>query len=145
MKNKNQKSSSKKVYLEHLNITVADIDKSISFFQTVFPFFKVRHDEGKGVDRWVHLGDDKLYIALQQGSKDVYRTKDYSRNGVNHIGFVVEDVKAIAERLLAKGYQRSYPISEEEFRYRDYFVDADGFEYEFIQYHSNKPEEKNKY
>lgn len=144
MMNKKQTNPSK-IYLEHINITVANIENSIDFFQTAFSDFEVRHDEGKGAERWVHLGSDDLYIAIQQGDKDVTRTKDYSRNGVNHLGFVVDDVKGIAERLLAKGYKRSYPIMDEEFRYREYFVDTDGFEYEFVQYFSNIAEERNAY
>lgn len=33
-------------YVEHANITVADIDQAITFLQTALPDFKIRH-QGK--------------------------------------------------------------------------------------------------
>jgi len=131
------------VYLEHINITVEDIDKSITFFKTAFPEFRVRVDNGEGKDRWVHLGNDNTYIAIQQNGKTLKRTKDYSRSGINHLGFVVADVKELANRLLKAGYERSYPFSKEKFRSRDYFIDNEGYEYEFVQYFSDNIGERN--
>ena len=133
----------KKVYLEHINMTVEDIDKSIQFFQAAFPEFKIRIDEGKGEERWVHLGTDDTYIALQQNGNPTHRAKDYSRSGINHLGFVVTDARGLAQRLLDAGYQRSYPIQNEKFRIREYFVDAEGYEYEFVEYFSDRAEERN--
>ena len=71
--------------------------------------------------------------------------KNYDKIGVNHLGFVVKNVQEIANNLLKNGYKRDYPKQEEQFRIRDYFADADGNQYEFVQYLSDKPEEKNSY
>lgn len=135
----------KPVYLEHANITVNDLEGAITFFQTAFPHFKVRGagDEGR---KWVHLGDDDTYIAINQAlSTDQKVVKNYDQAGINHIGFVVPNVSEIADRLLNKGYHRSYPKQVETFRIRDYFADTDGNEFEFVQYLSNVPHEKNSY
>ena len=43
------------------------------------------------------------------------------------------------------GYQRDYPKQVEQFRIRDYFADADGNQYEFVQYLSEVVSEKNSY
>ena len=53
-------------YLEHANIAVTDVDKTIQFFRAAMPDFQVRHDSGRGSGRWVHLGTDVTYIAINQ-------------------------------------------------------------------------------
>lgn len=129
--------------MEHANISVSDINKATHFFQTAFPHFKVRGG-GNETREWIHLGDDETYIALTKTANSKTE-KNYSTAGINHIGFVVENVDEIAQRLLAQGYKRDYPKQVEQYRIRDYFADADGNEYEFVQYLSDKIEEKNSY
>lgn len=137
--------NSSKIYMEHANITVSDLNKSIEFFTTAFPHFKVRGG-GEGNRKWIHLGDDVTYLALNEAKPtDKSIINDYDFKGFNHIGFVVEDVEAIADRLMAAGYRRNYPKQVQPFRIRDYFLDADGNEYEFVEYLSDKTEERNSY
>jgi catechol 2,3-dioxygenase-like lactoylglutathione lyase family enzyme len=134
-----------KMYLEHVNITVNNLQEAIKFFQTAFPHFKVRGG-GDELRQWVHLGDDNTYIALNQAEDPLQKVeKNYDKTGINHIGFVVQDVEKIAANLLNRGYQRDYPKQVEKFRIRDYFADADGNQYEFVQYLSEIPAEKNSY
>ncbi len=134
-----------KIYLEHANITVSDLQEGIRFFQTAFPHFKVRGG-GKDSREWIHLGDDTTYIAINQALEKDDKTKNsYDRIGINHLGFVVQDVEAIAHNLLSNGYQRDYPKQVEQYRIRDYFADADGNQYEFVQYLSEVVSEKNSY
>ncbi len=133
------------VYLEHANITVNDLQEAIKFFQTAFPHFKIRGG-GNDTKEWVHLGDDHTYIAINQAKQnDLKAEKNYDNIGINHLGFVVQDVDEIAKNLLNNGYQRDYPKQVEQFRVRDYFADADGNQYEFVQYLSEIVEEKNSY
>lgn len=135
-----------KVYMEHANITVSDIDEGIKFFQTAFPDFKVRGGAGEGTNKWVHFGNEETYLAINQGAEQKGSNHpDYLVNGINHIGFVVEDVESLAERLLSGGFKRNYPKQTQRFRIRDYFADTDGNQYEFVQYLSSKNEEKNDY
>lgn len=134
-----------KIYLEHANITVNDLQEAIKFFQTAFPHFRIRGG-GNDTREWVHLGDDSTYIAINQAKvSDLKVEKSYDKMGINHIGFVVPNVEVIANNLLNNGYQRDYPKQSEQFRIRDYFADADGNQYEFVQYLSEVPEEKNRY
>ncbi|WP_420320505.1 VOC family protein [Flagellimonas sp.] len=131
------------IYLEHANITVNDIQEAINFFQTAFPHFKIRGG-GNETREWVHFGDDYTYIAINQAQySDLKVGKNYDKVGINHIGFVVEDVEEIANNLLNAGYKRDYPKEVEQFRIRDYFADADGNQFEFVQYLSELPEERN--
>ena len=134
-----------KIYLEHANITVNDPKEAIKFFQTAFPHFKIRGG-GDGMREWIHLGDDNTYIAINQAKqRDLKADKNYDKIGINHLGFVVQNVEEIANNLLSNGYKRDFPKEVEQFRIRDYFADADGNQYEFVQYLSDKSEEKNSY
>ena len=95
---------------------------------------------------WVHLGDEDSYIAINQATENHLKVeKNYDKIGINHLGFVVQNVEEIASKLLKNGYKRSYPKQVEQFRIRDYFIDADGNEFEFVQYLSDIVEEKNSY
>ena len=135
-----------KGYLEHANITVSDINEGIKFFHTAFPTFKIRGGAGEGTEKWVHFGDDNTYVAINQGDKQKGDNHpNYLRNGINHIGFVVDDVETLAERLLNNGFVRDYPKQVQQYRIRDYFADADGNQYEFVQYLSEKSDERNDY
>jgi catechol 2,3-dioxygenase-like lactoylglutathione lyase family enzyme len=139
-----------KFYLEHANITVNDIDEAIKFLTTAFPDFKVR---GKGeseldgvIRKWLHLGTDQTYVALEQISSEEEGTRrPYKDVGINHLGFVVEDIETIVSNLKKAGYKKSIDVEPHPFRKRYYFYDADGIEYEFIEYLSDKPEERNDY
>jgi len=133
------------IYLEHANITVNDLQESIKFFQTAFPHFKIRGG-GNDTREWVHLGDDNTYIAINQAlQNDLKMANSYDRIGINHLGFVVQDVEEIAKNLLSNGYKRDYPKQVEQFRIRDYFADTDGNQFEFVQYLSEVIQEKNSY
>lgn len=133
------------MYLEHANITVNDLQEAIKFFQIAFPHFKIR-GRGNDMREWVHLGDDDTYIAINQATQtDLKIDKNYDAIGINHLGFVVPNVEEIANNLLSNGYKRDFPKEVEQFRIRDYFADADGNQFEFIQYLSDTPEEKNSY
>lgn len=142
---KTNRMKEQKIYLEHANITFNDLQGAIEFFTTAFPHFKVRGG-GKADREWVHLGDETTYLALNQTtSSQDNMVKNYNRIGINHLAFTVEDVAEIANRLLTKGYKRDYPTQIEKYRIREYFADKEGNEYEFIQYLSEKPEERNSY
>lgn len=135
----------KAIYLEHANITVNNLEQAIQFFTTAFPHFEIRGEGVYNGRRWVHLGDQETYLALNQINGEINVKKDYQKTGINHIGFVVQHVNEVANRLLEAGFERDFPRQEEKFRIREYFADADGNEYEFVEYLSEKPEEKNLY
>ena len=139
-----------RIYLEHANITVSNLDAAVEFFQTAFPSFKIRgggeDPSGDGVKKWLHLGTKDTYVALSQLPVEQQKAElNYSANGYNHIGFVVDDVTSLAARLSQKGYQKTYPRQEEPSRIREYFGDPDGNEIEFVQYLSTNWDERNDY
>ncbi len=133
-------------YLEHANITVPDIDAAIAFLKVVEPDFVVRHDATPADSyRWCHIGTDQTYIALQEphlASDPQHVGRPYKDYGVNHLGWVVDDLSAVVERLEAHGYRRGIPVEAHPHRRRAYYYDAAGFEWEIVEYLSVRPEER---
>lgn len=131
---------------EHANFTVRDVRKSLQFLQTALPHWEIRH-EGEGErGPWVHFGDEETYIGLDTAveASDGGR-KPYHHTGCNHIGFVVEDLQALRDRLNAAGYEEGMLALDHPHRLRAYFYDADSIEWEFVEYLSEQPEERNDY
>lgn len=137
-----------KVRLEHANLVVRDIDGMIRFLRTAFPGFRVRR-EGTGWqgDRWVHLGTDDTYIALNSARKDPAEpwVPYDGKPGLNHLGYEVEDVEALRTRMVAAGYLDSSVPNRHPHRKRVYFHDAEGNDWEFVEYFSEDVSERNDY
>ena len=137
-----------KAQLEHANLCVNDIDGMIKFLQTALPDFIIRHDEtDNDGDRWVHIGNNKTYIALNNSTqKDLFDWAPYSgKPGVNHLGYVVDSVQQVRSRLRAAGYIESTIENNHPFRKRLYFYDPEGRDWEFVEYLSKNVEERNDY
>jgi catechol 2,3-dioxygenase-like lactoylglutathione lyase family enzyme len=65
--------------------------------------------------------------------------------GVNHLGFEVDDVEALRDRLKSAGYEDSTVPNEHPYRKRVYFYDHEGNDWEFVQYLTNDPAKRNYY
>jgi catechol 2,3-dioxygenase-like lactoylglutathione lyase family enzyme len=133
--------------MEHANLTVRDVDGMIRFLQAAFPEFKVRRDGGSGDSRWVHIGTAENYLALTPASaKPGIPWVPYTgRPGVNHLGYEVDDAEALRQRLLSAGYKESTVANAHPHRKRVYFYDPEGNDWEFVQYLSSDPAQRNDY
>jgi uncharacterized glyoxalase superfamily protein PhnB len=65
--------------------------------------------------------------------------------GVNHLAYEVDDVEALCERMKSAGYKDSTPPNAHPYRNRRYFYDSEGNDWEFVQYLSGNPAERNDY
>jgi len=134
--------------LEHANLHVRDFDAMIEFLVTAFADFRVRH---RAVDEagqpWAHVGNDETYIAVYQASAEPAEPwAPYSgKPGVNHLGYVVQDVAALRDRLTRAGYRETTVPNEHPHRRRIYFNDREGNDWEFVEYLSDDPAERNDY
>lgn len=136
------------IRLEHANLIVRDISATIQFLQTAFPEFSIRSDQTTSEGRrWVHIGTDDTYIALNESAvePDSKWVPYAGVPGVNHLAYVVDDVESLRERLSAAGYKDSTPDNSHPHRKRVYFYDPDGNDWEFVQYLSDDPNERNDY
>jgi glyoxylase I family protein len=121
------------MYLEHVNLTVADLDRSISFYCDLLDIpvrWKAPID---GERLGAHVGDDRSYIALFQAVAEGTVELDYGRPGVNHFGFVVENLAESRRRLDRLGAVVHREADYDPGR-RLYFVDPDGHEVELVEY-----------
>ena len=136
------------VRLEHANLSVASIDGMIQFLQTAFPSFAIRHDETDADGRrWVHIGNDETYIALNKAT--VLPPESWvpygGKPGTNHLGFEVDDADALRARMNAAGFRDSTYPNNHPHRRRVYFYDNEGNDWEFVQYLSDDTTERNDY
>jgi catechol 2,3-dioxygenase-like lactoylglutathione lyase family enzyme len=137
-----------KIRLEHANLLVRDLAGMIRFVQTAFPDFRVRGEGSNGQGtRWVHVGNDETYLALNQASEPPAEpwVPYGAKPGLNHLGFEVEDVEALHVRLEEAGYRDSTFPNAHPHRRRVYFYDSEGNDWEFVEYHSDDPAERNDY
>lgn len=137
-----------KLRIEHANLAVRDVDGMIRFLQTAFPDFEIRW-EGKTWQgaRWVHVGTEETYLALNEAREQAPEpwVPYGGKPGLNHLGYEVEDVDALRERLSQAGYRDSTVPNAHPHRKRVYFYDAEGNDWEFVQYLSDDPAERNDY
>ena len=125
--------------LEHANLNVSSIDAAVRFLQTAFPEFRVRGGgvvEGK---RWAHVGTDETYLALNESDSTALG------GPLNHLGYVVDDVDALAARMHAAGYREGFVAPEHPHRKRRYFHDSQDVEWEFVEYLVDDPVLRNDY
>jgi catechol 2,3-dioxygenase-like lactoylglutathione lyase family enzyme len=144
-----------KSYIEHANITVSDLDRAIEFFAIALPDFEVRKRWVIDDKEWAHVGTDTSYIAINTptnkkrfAAPKLAKLIDRITGGFNHVGFVVDDVKEVHQRILEAGFSRGYNngnIIEHPSRRSVYMLDDDGNEFEFMQYLTDEVAERNSY
>jgi len=137
-----------KIRLEHANLAVRDVEEMIRFLTTAFPDFSVRR-EGKGWrgGRWVHLGTAETYIAIDEALEEPAEpwVPYAGRPGLNHLGYEVDDAEGLRRRLTEAGYRDSTVPNAHPWRKRVYFHDAEGNDWEFVEYRSDDPAKRNDY
>ncbi|MFQ5414912.1 MAG: VOC family protein [Phycisphaerae bacterium] len=121
------------MYLEHVNMTVSDVARSIEFYRRVLGL-NVRWEGTSSSGRpAAHIGGARDYIALFEAATAGRAAADYDRVGLNHVGFVVDDLDAVKDRLAALGITPHLEADYDPGR-RLYFYDPDGVEVELVTY-----------
>ena|SRR5437763_15927240 len=119
--------------IEHVNLTVSDLDRSIAFYCDLLDLQVRWKGPIDGERLGAHVGDDRCYLALFQAAADGPVEQDYGRPGINHFGFVVDDLEEARRRLGRLGATVHFEPVYEPGR-RIYFRDPDGIEVELVQY-----------
>ncbi len=137
------------LHLEHLNLVVSDIPKTLEFYQAAFPHWGIRGG-GEGTwygkpRNWLHFGDEYQYLALSDHGTGENRDLKDSQIGLAHYAFVTNDINAMIKRLNDAGYEIYQDGAEDAYRKNIYFLDPNGFEVEFVEYLSDIPEQRNRY
>ncbi len=90
--------------IKHIALSTQDVEKTAKFYIDVFGMKEIAKIDGPNA-RGYYLSDGDLNLAVLNFKNDavagVERGKDW--NGIHHIGFQVESLEAITERLAAAG------------------------------------------
>ncbi len=90
--------------IKHIALSTQDVDKTAKFYIDVFGMKEIAKIDSPGA-RGYYLSDGDLNLAILNFKNDavagVERGKDWS--GIHHIGFQVDNLEAIAEKLAAAG------------------------------------------
>ena len=99
--------------IKHIAISTQDVDRTAKFYIEVFGMKEIAKVDSPGA-RGYYLTDGDINVAILNFKNDavagVERGKGYS--GIHHIGFQVESLEAIAERLAAAGSRRRDDVNE---------------------------------
>ncbi|MCF6262994.1 MAG: VOC family protein [Xanthomonadales bacterium] len=137
------------MHLEHLNLVVKDMPKTLDFYQAAFPHWQVRgggKSDWYGHPRnWVHFGDDYQYLTFNDNGTGENRDLKSHQVGMAHFAYVAEDIKGVIERLKLAGFSEKIAYESDEYRANVYFEDPSGYEIEFVQYFNDIPHLRNQY
>ena len=135
------------IRIEHINLVIKDMKKSLEFYRAAFPHWQVRAEGGyelRGQPKsWIHFGDDYQYLAFSDYGEGENRDLEGEQVGLAHFAFVVNDLDALMKRLSQAGFDVDKDGADEPFRKNIYYIDPDGFEVEFVEYLSDLPTERN--
>ncbi len=118
--------------IEHVNLTVSDLDRSIALFEKLCGW-KVRIRDQHGVrGEFAHVGADDTYLALWADGGDY--SGQQKGKPMNHVGIEVSDLDE-AERVVLDAGLETFSHGKYEPGPRTfYFFDWDGIEFEVVSY-----------
>ena len=125
--------------LEHANLTVSDVTRSIDFYTKLFGWRVRWRGEIYNETRMApaaHIGDDTSYLSLFEAEEPASTRPvrpSYPLPGINHIGFVVDDLDELLQRL-ASFEIKIHLTGDYDPGRRAYFYDPDGIEIEVVEY-----------
>jgi catechol 2,3-dioxygenase-like lactoylglutathione lyase family enzyme len=120
--------------IEHVNITVSDIDRTAAMLMELFEWrIRWRGPSAMG-GATIHVGTDSDYLAIYMEQGGPGAPKGFSKSRpLNHVGVLVDDLDETERRVKALGLK---PFSHGDYEpgRRFYFFDLDGIEYEVVSY-----------
>ena len=118
-------------YLEHVNITVSDIERSAALLERLLGWHIRWRGPSQLGGETIHVGGEHDYIALYTTGAVAERFG----KGVpmNHVGLVVPDLGAAEAVVRAAGLE-PFSFWDYEPGKRFYFFDWDGIEFELVSY-----------
>jgi catechol 2,3-dioxygenase-like lactoylglutathione lyase family enzyme len=137
--------------LEHLNVTLTDLDRATRALQAIVPDWSVRgagtYDDGAGhAVEWRHVGDDFQYVSLYETPPGRAVLASGARVAFNHLALVVDDLDAALARLRALGIALDHVGGSTAHRRSAYVViEPERLQIELVAYDSPLPSERNVY
>jgi catechol 2,3-dioxygenase-like lactoylglutathione lyase family enzyme len=126
-------------FIEHVNITVSDPDRSAALMHAIFGWNERWRGPSLHGGRTIHVGSDTAYLALYTGPDGEHAGVRYPKGEpLQHIGVQVDDLDATEARVAAAGLT---PFNHGDYEpgRRFYFLDPDGIEFEVVSYADPHP------
>jgi glyoxylase I family protein len=99
--------------IKHIALSTQDVDKTAKFYIDVFGMKEIAKIDSPGAKGY-YLSDGDINLAILNFKNDavagVERGKEWS--GIHHIGFQVENLEEIAERLRTAGAEPREDINQ---------------------------------
>ena len=90
--------------IKHIALSTQDVDKTAKFYMDVFGMKEIAKLDGPGATGY-YLSDGDLNLAILNFKNDAVAGVERGRgwSGIHHIGFQVESLEEITEKLAAAG------------------------------------------
>jgi len=122
-------------YIEHVNLTVSDPERSTRLFRDLFGWEVRWQGPARDGGRSIHVGDDATYLAIYaEPGRGKAADRAWPKGApLNHVGILVEDLDETERRVIAAGLE---PFNHGDYEpgRRFYFLDWDGIEFEIVSY-----------
>ena len=97
--------------IKHIALSTQDPEKTARFYVDVFGLKQIGRVDHPAVSGFF-LSDGELNLAVLKFKNDAVAGGERDFSGIHHIGFQVESLEAIAERLAAAGSARRDDVNE---------------------------------
>jgi len=99
--------------LKHIALSTQDVEKTARFYIEVFGMKEIGKIDDPGT-RGCFLTDGDINLAILNFKNDAAAGAERGRgwSGIHHIGFQVESLEAIADKLAAAGSQRRDDVNQ---------------------------------
>ena len=117
--------------IEHVNLTVTDVERSAALFETLLGWTQRWRGEAMNGGETIHVGEDQTYLALYSDRGD--HSGQAKGRPLNHVGLLIDDLDAAERVVVAHGLE---PFGHDDYEpgRRFYFFDWDGIEFEVVSY-----------
>ena len=120
--------------LEHINVTLNDIDTAAKALKNIFSWHIRWEGESKDNGRTIHIGSEDSYLALYSHNESKKENTSHKSIGhLNHIGILVEDLDDIESKIKQAGF-RTHNHGDYEPGRRFYFHLEESLEVEVVSY-----------
>jgi catechol 2,3-dioxygenase-like lactoylglutathione lyase family enzyme len=117
--------------IEHVNLTVTDIEKSAALFEKLLGWRQRWRGPSRNGGETIHVGEDTTYLSLYSDGRE--HAGQRKGRPMNHVGLLVGDLDA-AERVVREHQLEPWGHDDYEPGRRFYFFDWDGIEFEVVSY-----------
>ena len=120
--------------IEHVNITVSDIDRTAAMLMELFEWRIRWRGPSLSGGTTIHVGSESDYLAVYMEPGGPGAPKNHVKSKpLNHVGVQVDDLDETERRVKAIGL-KPFNHGDYEPGKRFYFFDPDGIEYEIVSY-----------